>query len=331
MEDLKARKEKISFYQKFKKDVLLNLKEEEFVEFIGKLWASAIYGSKKYLVDKMISTNKGFENLKKMLIDFLYGEQELTVRWNKFLKSAKFFGPSYMSELLVYIYPEKYALANSQVLKALDYLELVQPPKYNYQFNGKKYLEICEVVKKLEILLKEENLPCENMLAVDYYLWEVANLYLDKQIDENISSDITPKEQEFIHDEIIEKIVQIGSLLGFDAEAEVRVGKGAQVDAVWSVNIGNMGKIMYVFEVQTKGSIDSMLLNLQKANNNKGVQAIVAVSDEKQLQKIKNESEEISTLKDLKLWDYRDVLNVYESLNIAMTSINKLGLVPESF
>lgn len=63
MEDLKARKEKISFYQKFKKDVLLNLKEEEFVEFIGKLWASAIYGSKKYLVDKMISTNKGFQRL----------------------------------------------------------------------------------------------------------------------------------------------------------------------------------------------------------------------------------------------------------------------------
>lgn len=92
-----------------------------------------------------------------------------------------------------------------------------------------------------------------------------------------------------------------------------------------------MGKIMYVFEVQTKGGIDSMLLNLQKANNNKGVQAIVSVSDEKQLQKIKNGSEEISTLKDLKLWDYRDVLNVYESLNIAMTSINKLGLVPESF
>ena len=90
-----------------------------------------------------------------------------------------------------------------------------------------------------------------------------------------------------------------------DAKSEVRVGKGAIVDAVWSINIGNMGQIMYVFEVQTKGSIDSLLLNLQKANNNKSVQAIVAVSDKKQLQKIKDESEEINTFKDLKLWDYK--------------------------
>lgn len=92
-----------------------------------------------------------------------------------------------------------------------------------------------------------------------------------------------------------------------------------------------MGQIVYVLEGQTKGSIDSLLLNLQKANNNKSVQSIVAVSDEVQLQKIKNESEEIDTLKDLKLWDYKDVLNVYDSLNNAMTSINKLGLVPKSF
>ena len=42
-----------------------------------------------------------------------------------------------------------------------------------------------------------------------------------------------------------------------------------------------MGKVIYAFEVQTHGSIDSLILNLQKATNNFAVQAIVAVSDEK--------------------------------------------------
>ena len=331
--DFIDRKERIAYYQKFNKECLLKLSEDDFVEFIGKLWASAMYGSKKYLADQMISSNKGFDNLKSMLAEFIYGKQDLSVRWDKFLKEAKFFGPSYMSEILGYVYPNECALANNQVIKALDYLEMPKVPHYNYQFTGKKYLEICDVVKQLSIKLKNAGVECENLLAVDYYLWEVTRLTNDSVVIEN-SEEIKPvtnKDQEFIHKEIIDKIVEIGSLLGFDAKSEVRVGKGAVVDAVWSINIGNMGQIMYVFEVQTKGSVDSLLLNLQKANNNKSVQAIVAVSDEAQLVKIKKESEEINNLRDLKLWDYKDVLKVYDSLNNAMSSINKLGLVPKGF
>ena len=120
------------------------------------------------------------------------------------------------------------------------------------------------------------------------------------------------------------------SQLGFDAQAEVQVAKGAKVDAVWSVNIGNMGRVIYVFEVQTKGSIDSLILNLQKAANNKAVQAVVAVSDEKQLLKIKNESEPLHAI-DIKLWNYESVNEVFENLSKASDVINKLGLVPQDF
>ena len=101
------------------------------------------------------------------------------------------------------------------------------------------------------------------------------------------------------------------------------------MDAVWSINIGNMGRVMYVFEVQTKGSIDSMINNLFRAKLNKSVQAVIAVSDEKQLIKIKDESERI--IDDIKLWNYNDVLKTHDALNIAMREVNKLGLVPEEF
>jgi hypothetical protein len=43
--------------------------------------------------------------------------------------------------------------------------------------------------------------------------------------------------------------------------------------------IGNMGRVIFVFEVQTKGSIDSLILNLLKSLNNSSVQGVVAVSD----------------------------------------------------
>ena len=36
-------------------------------------------------------------------------------------------------------------------------------------------------------------------------------------------------------------------------------------DDVWEVTIGNMRRVIYVFEVQTAGSIDSLVLNLIKS------------------------------------------------------------------
>lgn len=126
-----------------------------------------------------------------------------------------------------------------------------------------------------------------------------------------------------------DRIRDIGSLLGFRAKVEKKVADGAVVDAIWEVSVGNMGRITYVFEVQTCGSIDSLSLNLMKAKNNPSVQGIVAVSDAKQLEKIKKEASSLKGIRDeLKFWDYNDVLKVFDALSNAYESINSLGLVP---
>jgi 5,10-methylenetetrahydrofolate reductase len=85
--------------------------------------------------------------------------------------------------------------------------------------------------------------------------------------------------------------------------------------------------------VQTKGSIDSLILNLIKALSNSAVQGIVAVSDEKQLKKITDQCDSIKMISDLKLrtWNYKEVLQNYEALEAVNESINKLNLVPDGF
>jgi fido (protein-threonine AMPylation protein) len=93
----------------------------------------------------------------------------------------------------------------------------------------------------------------------------------------------------------------------------------------------NISKAIYVFEVQSKGSIDSLLLNLKKAQSNAAVQAVVAVADEEQLAKIIRESAGVIDEKSLRTWNSDDVIAVYDSLARAHESINKLALVPESF
>jgi hypothetical protein len=128
-----------------------------------------------------------------------------------------------------------------------------------------------------------------------------------------------------------DKLKEIGVWLGFSADTEVKVSEGAKVDAVWEVTIGNLGRVIYVFEVQTKGSIDSLVLNLLKSLNNPAVQGIVAISDLKQIERIKKEVAGVSLLRDkLKYWNYREVLDVHEALESATESINSLGLVPAS-
>jgi len=176
-----------------------------------------------------------------------------------------------------------------------------------------------------------------SLLAVDYFIWDKL------QVEDNLSKIYSKKEEEiiklqsnedskFIHNEIRDKLRDIGQWLGFTAKIEQKVSEGAKVDTVWEATIGNMGRVIYIFEVQTKGSIDSLILNLLKSLNNPAVQGVVAVSDKDQIEKIKRYVSDVKDLKDkLRYWDYEEILKVHESLEFVNESINKLELVPEGF
>lgn len=93
------------------------------------------------------------------------------------------------------------------------------------------------------------------------------------------------------HEEIIECLSKIGDALGFDTFTEQEytlVSQGAIVDMVWETKFGHLGTIRYTFEVQSKGSIKSLINNLILSMNNPNVKKVIAVSDEKQLEKIRN-------------------------------------------
>lgn len=329
------RKERREYYQAFDKDRLLAMPEEEFLEYISKLWSMLIWGNKKYVVDKLIADN-GFATLKKRLADFLYGADSIDKRWDSFLKSVKGLGPATISELLTYSNPQEYVIFNKTTIMCYGYLGVPDMPKYNYQYTGKKYVEVCAIAKEIAAELKKAGAEEYDLLAVDYFMWDEILPVVEKKapvVEEipELSKPTSVNESKSLHDEIKEKLVAIGGLLGFESRSEVKITAGAVVDAVWEAKIGNMGKAIYVFEVQSKGSIDSLILNLKKAQSNAAVQAVVAVADEGQLAKIIRESAGVIDEKSLRTWNSEDVLAVYDSLVRAHESINKLALVPESF
>lgn len=334
-ENWAERKERKEYYQSFTKDKLIAMTEDEFLEYISKLWSMLIWGNKKYVVDKLIADN-GFVALKKQLAELLYGTSSIEKRWDVFLKSIKGMGPATISELLTYANPQEYVIFNKTTILCYGYLDIPDMPKYNYQYTGKKYAEVCKIAKEISTELEKAGAEDYDLLAVDYFMWDEILPLAEKKTPE-IPAVTEPKkpvnvnDSKSLHDEIKEKLVAIGELLGFDSRSEVKITTGAVVDAVWEAKIGNMGKAIYVFEVQSKGSIDSLILNLKKAQSNAAVQAVVAVADEEQLAKIIRESAGVIDEKSLRTWDSEDVLAVYDSLVRAHESINKLALVPESF
>jgi hypothetical protein len=284
------------------------------------------------VVDKICEDN-GFDQFKKNLADLLWGQSTIDKRWDHFRKNIKGMGPAMISEILCHTHPDEYMVWNRKARNAFNHLGIKELPKYDYQLTGKVYNSLCQKAKEILSEFKAYGFKDANLLTIDYFIWDELQIEDDmKTGEDDKKSGVIPAETEFKHNDIRDKIAEIGRLLGFDSEIEVKVAEGSKVDTVWEVKIGNMGRIIYVFEVQTKGSIDSLILNLFKSMNNPAVQGVVAVSDKTQLEKIKNQAANVGDLeKKLKCWDFEEVLRVHDSLTYVSDTINRLGLVPDRF
>ena len=334
--DLSERRDRIAYYRSWTAAKIRCMTPDDLLEYISRLWAMRIWGNKQYVVSKLIDAH-GIENVRDSLADLLWSKELVEKRWDTFRKTITGIGPAMMSELLCHVEPDKYLLWNRRAYVALNYLDVPGLPRYDYQLTGAKYAELCATASEIAKEMQAAGDKDTTLLAVDYFLWD------ELQVEENLSqihksavekpmAKADAKTQEFIHNEVRDKIAEIGQWLGLQSRTEVKVSKGAVVDATWEATIGNMGRVIYAFEVQTKGSIDSLILNLRKSLNNPAVQAVVAVSDSEQLKKIKAEAEAMNELvSKLKTWDYTQVLQVHESLEYVNEAINSLGLVPESF
>jgi hypothetical protein len=233
-------------------------------------------------------------------------------------------------------------LWNRRAYVALNYLDVPKLPRYDYQMTGERYATLSEETKAIGQALLKAGLEDVDFLAVDYFMWRelqvednLSQIYKKGGPDEKPMADLAREDAQtstFIHNDVRDKLADIGEWLGFKSRIEVSIAPGSKVDAVWEATIGNLGRVIYVFEVQTKGSIDSLIVNLLKSLKNAGVQGIVAVTDRSQIEKIKAHSADVAGLQaKLKFWDYQEVLRVHEALSEVNESINRLGLVPAAF
>lgn len=338
-QDFRERAELVAYYKQFTRDRMVAMNADEIYDYLSRLWAMLLWGNKHYMVDKILSDN-GLEAFRANLADLVWGDSDISERWDAFRRMSKGVGPAMMSEILCKTHPDDFMLWNRRAYVGLNYLGVEGLPRYDYQLTGSRYKRLCLQCRQISEELRKAGFSDTSLLAVDYFIWDqlqvedkLSRIYDKKPSAEPKKTEpAEPEEIQFIHNDVRDKLREIGQWLGFTAEIECKVSEGSKVDTIWEATIGNMGRVIYVFEVQTKGSIDSLIVNLLKSLNNPAVQGVVAVSDQDQLHRIKKHANDVKELRDkLKYWDYEEILRIHESLEFVNRSINTLGLVPQGF
>lgn len=328
--DQKQRQERVAFFQQELPRRLEDFSEADVEVLLTHLWASAAWGNKAYLAQKIINDN-GLQVLRDQLKHLLTSDDPEEA-YEQFLRRVKGMGPASTTEMLAYIHPDRCGIWNRRARDALQILGITDYVSTNkYSLSSQEYRTFNRLLMSIARELQAAGISDVDLLMVDFFLYEVART---GELETAIAPVEKPSVREpvsFDHDEVRELIAQIGSSLGFDISTEVKVAHGAKVDVVWRARIANLGVVTYVFEVHRSGSIDSLLLNLQKARSAPSVQKVIAVSDEHQLEQIQRECEGLPEefRRSLRFWPVSDVIQTAEHLQRVMESVGKLGLIED--
>ena len=323
---LQDRKNRTLFFQKELSSRLENLSEADVEQIVGYLWAHQMWGNKTYVAQKIVQENT-LERLRDHIQMLYQMAEDPEEAYARFLKSIKRWGPASVTEILAYIYPQRCGIWNRQARVALQVLGLTNIVDTNkYELSKEEYRKFNSLLNIIADALRQAGIPDVDFLIVDFLLYRVAQRKVPRSAQREVPSEPLRK---FDHDEVRDLIAGLGAKLGFDTETEVNIAHGARVDVVWRARIANLGIVTYVFEVHRSGSIDSLILNLQKALNAPTVQKVVAVSDEKQLRTIEKECEGLPEpfRRVLRFWDVQDVIRVAQAMEQVMDSITRLGLL----
>ncbi len=314
---------------------LKQMTELELGQVVSALWANQMWGNKGYLVDKLVQEN-GLPKLQTQLEALLWGKEPLAKRYDAFRKNMRGFGTAMLAEILAFVHPQQCGVWNDkarQALKALGFTPSI-PFLNKSQLSGTEYQAFNDWVAAIVVELQRHGLTDMDALDANYFFFEVARTAKDTPAtSEVIETTLPVKVEKANHSDLIEQVLAVGQALGFQTEKEKLVAKGAKVDVVWQARIANLGVVMYIFEVQSHGSIDSLILNLQRAQVNQSVQRLIVVASAADIARVRGE---IATLPEnfrraVSYWETGEVMRAASLVSELNGIINKLDLVKSEF
>lgn len=319
-----------------KKQTIQNLLAEEQLAEFGKgelrelvrnLWAWHGWTNKDYIIDEMLED--GLDHVIESLSEALYEVDDGPDQFEMLVTDIRMMGPAAASEILTFMYPNNCAIYNQRAEDALEMLEYGDqlPSRIADARNYRAFLNVLDRIQTdINNLDVNDGAPIRDYIDLDYFLYHVSKMEVHETEEEIVKLD------DFDHDVIQEKLLEIGDGLGFDVEPEYDAGPRARIDVRWSTRVANLGMISYAFEVHHHGSPDSAILNLKKAEAaDPSVQKSVIVSEPDNIDKFKEEIEAMGGgfASNVSYLTGKDVHEAEESISELKSFLRQAGLMQE--
>lgn len=304
-----------------------DLDEGDVRELVRNLWAFIGWTNKDYIVDQILKD--GIDNVSDHFRQALYESDNIAETFDVLYDNVNMLGPASISEILTFLYPKQCGIYNRRARDALRHLGYDVPERID---DGSQYINFLETIGELKDRIDEleaddtGSSTIQDFVDLDFFLYHVSTLDLEENEGESDDSQV----DDFDHEAYKQKLLEIGDGLGFEVTEEYQAGPGARLDVRWSTRVANLGVISYAFEVHRRGSRDSALLNLMKAQNaDPSLQKLVIVSTEDQIEKFQDEVDAISadTAKSLSYFEARQVKKAEEHLADLKDLLQDAGLM----
>ena len=212
------------FKRLLSKQNLKKLREKELATIIKQLWATQIWGNKDYFFNKLVKDN-GFDNIKEMLYNLLYGDNPLDIRFDNFRNKIKRLGDSSITEILMFVFPKKYCLWNNKpkiVLSKIGVGDLLPSRVFKYRITGKEYVQINNLLNEIRTELEKVLNRKIDFIDLDIFFWILFNRLPkskgQKKVEEleSPAKSVTLNELKNPHTDIEGILLELGRMLGYE-------------------------------------------------------------------------------------------------------------------
>jgi hypothetical protein len=207
------------FHQKLSAENLDRMTANEFAEIYKKLWASNMWGNKDWYIQNKLIASNGFEKIRAELKKLLYGKGSISERYNELKSNIKGFGSSSLSEILHFVFPDRYCLWNDKPKTVLPALDLhVLPDRYfKYQIHtGEEYSECIRVLELIKHELSEFGI--KDFIDLDLMFWHIFDDILPrfpKKTGVPVASEVPSKITIDTHESAEYYLLELGRMLGY--------------------------------------------------------------------------------------------------------------------
>lgn len=218
-------------------------------------------------------------------------------------------------------YP-KYSEITNPILQELNAVGGTENVRYLYeklmpyfpQLSGEESFQIKNGAnKKWRLLVQEaaKTLDADGLISREQGIWQITAK--GKEEVAAASEDFRPvqlEEKELNHREIQQMLIEIGGALNYFAEMEFEF-----YDVVWRIS-AQSPRLSHVFEVQSKGNIDSAFAKLKRAHDAQRSKTFLIVASERDM---KRALREISFEKNGAFYELADYLTILSFEQIRKT------------